>query len=82
MPAFQVWVAPGIRVDFAYPDLMVAIEVDGFGTRRTPTELDAHNARQNELVLLGWTVLRFSWKQVVKQPGSIAKQLLVTLSPA
>lgn len=82
MPAFQIWVAPGIRVDFAYPDLMVAIEVDGFGTRRTPADLDAHDARQNELVLLGWTVLRFSWKQVVKQPDSVAKQLLVTLSPS
>lgn len=80
MPDFQVWVAPGIRVDFAYPDLMIAIEVDGFGTRRTPAELDAHNARQNELVLLGWTVLRFSWKQVVKQPEKVAAQLLVTLS--
>lgn len=80
MPAFQVWVAPGIRVDFAYPDHMLAIEVDGFGSRRTPEQLDAHNARQNQLVLLGWTVLRFSWKQVVKQPDAVAKQLLVTLS--
>lgn len=82
MPDFQVRAAPGIRVDFAYPDLMIAIEVDGFGSRRTPAELDAHNARQNELVLLGWTVLRFSWKQVVRQPESVAKALLVTLSPS
>lgn len=82
MPAFQVWVAPGIRVDFAYPDRMIAIEVDGFGSRRTPAQLDAHNARQNRLVELGWTVLRFSWKQVVKQPESVARTLLVTLSPS
>lgn len=80
MPDFQVWVGPGIRVDFAYPEQMIAIEVDGFGSRRTPAELDAHNARQNELVLLGWTVLRFSWKQVVKQPEKVASQLLVTLA--
>lgn len=80
MPVFQHWAAPGIRVDFAYPERMIAVEVDGFGSRRTPAELDAHNARQNQLVLLGWTVLRFSWKQVVRQPDAVAKSLLVTLA--
>lgn len=80
MPDFQVWVAPGIRVDFAYPDRMIAIEVDGFGSRRTPADLDRSNERQNVLILQGWTVLRFSWKQVVKQPETVAKQLLVTLA--
>jgi very-short-patch-repair endonuclease len=81
-PAFQHWVTPGIRVDFAYVDLKIAIEVDGFSTRRTPAALDASNARQNELVLLGWTVLRFTWKQVVRQPDLVARTVLVTLSSA
>lgn len=80
MPDFQVWVAPGIRVDFAYVDLKIVIEVDGFGSRRRPAELDAHNARQNELVLLGWTILRFTWKQVIRQPEVVAKSVLVTLT--
>lgn len=80
MPAFQVWVAPGIRVDFAYPDRMIVIEVDGFSTRRTPAQLDAQNERQNKLVELGWTVLRFTWKQVVRQPDAVARSVVVTLS--
>jgi very-short-patch-repair endonuclease len=80
--AFQHWVTPDIRVDFAYPDQMIVIEVDGFSTRRTPGVLDAGNARQNELVLRGWTVLRFSWKQVVRQPDVVAKTVLVTLTRA
>jgi very-short-patch-repair endonuclease len=80
--SFQHWVTPKIRVDFAYPELKIAIEVDGFSTRRTPAALDLSNARQNELVMLGWTVVRFSWKQVVRQPEVVAKTILVTVSPS
>lgn len=79
-PAFQHWITPDIRVDFAYPDQRIAIEVDGFGTRRTPKDLDESNERQNVLVVLGWTILRFTWKQVIRQPEIVAKTVLVTLS--
>lgn len=82
MPAFQHWVTPKIRVDFAYLEERIVIEVDGFSTRRTPAALDRSNQRQNELVLLGWTVLRFTWKQVVRQPDVVARTILVTLESA
>jgi very-short-patch-repair endonuclease len=78
--SFQHWVTPEIRVDFAYPDRMIVIEVDGFSTRRTPAALDASDERQNVLVMLGWTVLRFTWKQVVTQPDKVASSILVTLA--
>ena len=80
MPVFQHWVTPAIRVDFAYLDQRIIIEVDGYALRRTATSFNLDLARQNELVLLGWTVLRFTWWQVVKQPDIVAKTLLVTLS--
>jgi hypothetical protein len=80
MPEYQYWATPDIRVDFAYPDLKIAIEVDGFGVHGTAEALSADLARQNRLVELGWIVLRFTWKQVVKQPDQVARTLLVTLS--
>jgi very-short-patch-repair endonuclease len=80
MPAFQRWVTRDIRVDFAYVDRMIAIEVDGHEAHGTPQAMAKDLARQNELVLLGWTVLRFTWHQVVKQPEQVAKTLLVTLA--
>jgi len=73
-PAVFQYVIPGprFRVDFAYPDLLLAIEVDGYEVHGTRTAFDADRDRQNRLVLLGWTVLRFTWTQVVRQPVKVA----------
>jgi very-short-patch-repair endonuclease len=65
----------GFRLDFAYPDVLLAIEVDGYDPHGTRKAFDADRERQNRLVLLGWTVLRFTWPQVVRQPGTVAAQL-------
>lgn len=48
-------------VDVAFPGPRIAIEFDGyeFHSAREAFELDRR--RQNELVLAGWTVLRFTW---------------------
>ena len=81
-PVFQYWVTSEIRVDFAYPDLRIVIEVDGWSSRRTPRAMARDLERQNALVMLGWTVLRFTWRQVVKQPDKVAKTVLVTLTAA
>jgi very-short-patch-repair endonuclease len=78
-PTFQFRATPSIRVDFAYPEQMVVIEVDGHAVHGTPTALSADLERQNTLVTLGWTVLRFTWWQVVKEPARVAKTVLVTL---
>jgi very-short-patch-repair endonuclease len=79
MPVFQHWITPNIRVDFAYIDRKIVIEVDGFSSRNSPARLAADLERQNQLVLLGWTVLRFTWRQVVKDPEKVARTILVTL---
>lgn len=79
-PTFQHVVAPGLWVDFAYVPQRIAIEVDGHAVHGTPTAFGADLERQNRLVLLGWTVLRFTWWQVVKQPEKVAATVLVTLA--
>jgi very-short-patch-repair endonuclease len=48
------------RIDLAYPDLMIAIEVDGWEFHRTRTAFDQDRARANDLVVAGWHVLRFT----------------------
>lgn len=47
-------------LDLAYPDLKVAIEVDGFDYHRDRGAFDRDRMRQNDLVGAGWTVLRFT----------------------
>ena len=47
-------------IDMAYPERLIAIEADGFDFHRGRGVFDADRARQNDLVNLGWLVLRFT----------------------
>jgi hypothetical protein len=60
------------RVDFAYPELLLAIEVDGFESHGSPRAMEKDFVRQNGLVPYGWRVLRFTWAQVVHQSAYVA----------
>jgi hypothetical protein len=48
------------RIDLAYPDQMVAIEMDGWKWHGQRGAFDRDRARANELVALGWRVVRFT----------------------
>jgi very-short-patch-repair endonuclease len=48
------------RIDMAYPDLMLAMEIDGWEHHRSRTAFDEDRARANDLVVGGWRVLRFT----------------------
>jgi very-short-patch-repair endonuclease len=74
MPRFQ-YKAGRYILDFAYEDLRLAIEVDGFEVHGTPLALQRDLARQNALVAAGWTVLRFTWFDVVRRPEWVATQI-------
>jgi very-short-patch-repair endonuclease len=74
---YAVRVAGGERrLDFAYPELRLAIEVDGFETHATAEGFASDRVRSNELALAGWTVLHFTWHQVVHRPGYVASMIL------
>lgn len=60
------------RLDFAYPEAFVAIELDDLGSHGTPGGLQSDLRRQNRLTLLGWQFLRFTWADVTRAPGSVA----------
>lgn len=61
------------RIDAAYPAAKVAIEVDGYNAHTAPDAFQRDRTRQNRLVALGWTVLRFTWDDVVRRPGEVAR---------
>lgn len=70
------------RIDFAYPELRIAIEVDGYEFHAAPSQFELDRARGNDLVLAGWTVLRFTFLQLVHRPGWVVAQIARALSPA
>ena len=67
------------RVDFAYPALKVAIEVDGWRNRATPERMESDHVRQVKLAALEWVVIRFTWNQVVRRPRWVAEQVRAVL---
>lgn len=67
------------RIDFAYPEVMLAIEVDGYEKRASFTALAYDNARGNDLALAGWTILRYTWDRVVGDPAGVAVEILIKL---
>ena len=60
------------EVDLAYPDLRIAIEIDGYRWHSTPAQKRRDEQRQNRLILLGWRVLRFSASEVRRHPARVA----------
>lgn len=76
--------APGgrflARVDFAYAGLLLAIEVDGWAVHGSPAAMGKDFVRQNGLVPYSWRVLRFTWAQVVHEPGYVAATIGRTLA--
>ena len=78
---YEVW-AMGhcvARVDGAVPRLKLAVEIDGFEHHSTPEAFQRDRSRQNELVALGWTILRFTWTDVVEHPDRVARQIRRTI---
>lgn len=59
------------RVDFAYPESRVAIELDGVAFHGSPSAIASDRRRQNQLVLAGWTVLRFGWEDVTRDEVAV-----------
>jgi very-short-patch-repair endonuclease len=63
------------RIDFAYPDQRIAIEVDGEEGHASKRQRQHDLTRQNDLVEAGWTVLRFTWDDVVLRPHVVARRI-------
>jgi hypothetical protein len=58
------------RIDLAYPDLKIAIELDGRGHE---VLFDEDPIRNNRLEVAGWLVLRFTWRRLIDDPeGMVA----------
>jgi very-short-patch-repair endonuclease len=67
------------EVDFAYPEIKLAIEVDGFDAHGTPRAMAKDFVRQNGLAPYRWHVLRFTWRQVTREPEMVAATIRRTL---
>lgn len=61
----------GYRVDVGFPVQKVAIEVDGFAFHSGAEEFQVDRTRQNDIVMMRWTVLRFTWLDLIEYPERV-----------
>ena len=65
----------GHDVDFLWPDRRLAVEVDGWHSHRTRSAFEEDRARDLKLKLLGFEVVRFTWRQLTEIPADVASAL-------
>ncbi|MGB6163258.1 MAG: type IV toxin-antitoxin system AbiEi family antitoxin domain-containing protein [Pseudonocardiaceae bacterium] len=72
--------AQGYLIDLAFPVHRVAIEVDGWAWHMTADRFVDDRRRQNALVNAQWTVLRFTWHDLVARPDGVVNEIRVALA--
>lgn len=65
----------GYKVDVGFPTQKVALEVDGWAYHSHADVFVADRNRQNNIALLGWTVLRFTWLDLTDFPDRVIAEV-------
>ncbi len=68
-------------VDVAIVGQRIAIEVDGMAYHVDVDSFRRDRRRQNDLVALGWTVLRFTWADLIDRPAYVAATVVGLTAP-
>lgn len=67
-------------LDIAFPDVQLAIEIDGWAWHSDVERFQGDRRRQNVLVGAGWTVLRFTWADLIERPEQVLATVVATLA--
>ena len=73
-PEVNVRVGPFL-VDFLWRARRLVVEVDGFDTHGTRYAFEADRVRDARLKLMGYDVVRFTWRQIVGGTSAVAATL-------
>ena len=69
------WDPSGGRVDFAYPQLKILIEVDGRRWHGRDADNERDRARDRKAQLEGWILLRYTWHEITRLPQVVAAEI-------
>ena len=77
-PVRQHWVrvdGQPYRLDFAWPDQLVAVEADGYDTHGGRVAFVRDHRRMSALAAAGWRVLPVTWEQVTRSPATVVREV-------
>jgi predicted transcriptional regulator of viral defense system len=63
------------EVDLCYPAARLVIELDGLTFHRGSSAAQRDRATDRRLVLAGWRVFRFTWRDLMERPDAFASQI-------
>jgi len=67
--------------DVAFPEQRIVIEVDGRRHHDVDSDrFEGDRERQNQLIALGWRVLRFTWKRLTQHPDAVLAEIVQLLA--
>jgi very-short-patch-repair endonuclease/alkylated DNA nucleotide flippase Atl1 len=77
VPQYRVLMPDGCLVflDFAYPDVKLAIEADSYIWHASLADWQRDRARNGELVVLGWSILPITWDLAMRNPAEMARRV-------
>jgi very-short-patch-repair endonuclease len=65
--------------DVVFHAELLIVEIDGWAFHATPDRFQRDRSRQNRLVAAGWTVLRFTWRDLTERPDDVIRTIRSTL---
>jgi predicted transcriptional regulator of viral defense system len=74
-PEVNAWVAldgDEVQADFLWRRERLVVETDGWDFHRTRQAFERDRRRDQRLVLAGFTVVRFTWRQLTDEPHGVA----------
>ena len=69
------------RLDFAWPDQRIAVEVDGHDYHKTKEQRGRDAKRDRDLLKMGWTTLRYTGSEIYADPDAVAKDIMSIVAP-
>ncbi len=67
-----------VRPDLTFDEVKLIVEIDGFAYHGDRDAFERDRQRLNILTAAGWTVLRFTWRQIHDDPAAVVAQIKQT----
>jgi very-short-patch-repair endonuclease len=79
LPEVNVPIGP-YTVDFVWREQKLVVETDGWEHHRDRVSFEADRARDSEMKLLGYEVIRFTYRHVLEEPERVLRTLRAVLT--
>jgi len=82
-PQVNAWIAlepTGLEADFLWREQRLIAEVDGRAVHTTARAFEHDRRRDQRLLLAGFGVVRFTWRQVVEEPAAVQATMTALLA--